>query len=66
MAVVIVRDTELGYDPREYSATAALEKPARAALKVHNLSFCRVKYPPLVSDSYVFISNKSHIIFLFL
>lgn len=41
MTVVIVRDTELGYDPREYSATAALEKPARAALKVkHHLSLC--------------------------
>lgn len=29
-----MRDTDLGLDPREYSASAALEKPARAALKV--------------------------------
>eukprot|EP00035_Acanthoeca_spectabilis_P003039 m.90895 g.90895 ORF g.90895 m.90895 type:complete len:274 (+) comp11895_c0_seq4:189-1010(+) len=33
MEVVVVRDTDLGLDPREYSASAALEKPARAALK---------------------------------
>jgi len=34
MTVAVVRDTDLGYDPREYSTSAALEKPARAAIKV--------------------------------
>jgi hypothetical protein len=34
MNVALVRDTDFGYDPREYSTSAALEKPARAAIKV--------------------------------
>lgn len=41
MKVEIVRDTDVGYDPRDHSSSSAQEKPARAHIKyVHRVHAC--------------------------